>query len=184
MAGVYAADCGDVLVAEPLAKAFDSVVVAELAAVIRNHQTAHVNLFRLETVAHAPLVPGHGRNAVIAYYRVTYTEDLPLVRRVSEALGVSHHGGRKDQLAGAWPVVAETHAFHAESVLQYELGFIHPRGVSQSCRCRGFRCCLYGCGQGRWPLGLWYCRRTCPRSPPGPLFCMRPGRACRPLRGS
>ena len=117
-AGIDARDGRHLLALEPVGQCLHAVPVAILLAVVAHDECAGIDTVALHVRGQAVLLEGDGRHAIVAHQREGECQQLPCIRGIREALGIAHHGGVEDYLAGGGALISKGGAVKLCSVLQ------------------------------------------------------------------
>ena len=117
-AGIDAIQPRNFIFFQPVAEALGGAPVAVLFRVIGNDERCYLYPFRLEEIGQ-PVGQSDARNTVIADQRICSNQDLPGVRRVGQAFGVTGHRGVENHFAGHRPFISEGFSRKNGAVFQH-----------------------------------------------------------------
>ena len=115
--GVDTGDSGDHLTLQPVAKALDSIPMAIFFAIVTHDNRLCMDFLTLHEGRQAVLFDRERRHPIVSDQRIGQNHQLPGIRRIGKAFGITGHSGVEHHLAGHCLVETKREAVKHASVV-------------------------------------------------------------------
>ena len=116
-AGIDAGDSGNLLTFQPVTKAFHSIPVAILFAIVTHDNRLRMNFLTLHEGRQAVLFDRERRHPVISDQRISQNHQLPGIRRVGKTFGITGHSSVEHHFAGHCLIKTKREAVKHASII-------------------------------------------------------------------